>query len=558
MALTLFITPQALAGFIDESDIPVWAEEAIEVVKEAEIMKGFGDGSFRPKQNLTRAEAVTLITRAKKDFEDFYNGEPQFPDVPKGVWFEEAVGHAANHGWIKGHDDGFFRPGDNLTRAEFSAMVMRAFHLESGEPEDLPFADVSDRLWFFGPVSALYENDLLRNARNKYYRPANLVSRAEAAWTFGQIVQRPGLTGEMGEVSHVDGVKVDTRRVAIKPRDFNVNDQSYDIERQALHADATPASESEVNMNISSDWKDMGVLRIRNTLDHKADLESIRLRIRFDRDDMGPREGFWLRLTGSGVEKDQRLYSNGGAAFTGLNKAIESGHELVFKVFLKPEPNESFYSTTGTGKLSLVEIGGEAFKSFVKSNEDRYGELIKAPVEYDNWDFSKFKFEPVVGPEPEATAETMAPKLYADNGVTFQYPPDWELEENYLGAFAFLVSPQDNAEDHLTENINLVREPLDIPLSSAGINDYMNEVFEELKVLKNSFNVVSDTESQIHGFKTREVEYTANIKEKPMRFKQVIVFKSDEIYILTFTAGSETFQEHLPLFEDVLESLDFL
>lgn len=392
LALLFFSTASA-AGFTDEDDFPTWAEEAIEVVKDAGVMTGYGDGSFGPDKPLTRAEAVTLISRIKVDINDNYNGIPRFPDVIQGAWYDRAIGVAANNGWIRGHDDGRFYPGNTLTRAEFAAMLERAFKLEA-ETANLAtkYADVEDGLWFTASVSAMLEHDLVRHNMSVSFKPGNEVSRAEAAWTFAQLLGKPGLIGASGEVEIDTSDPLDSRRVAIKPRDFNANKQGYEIERAAIHVEAEPVSEEVLKLNLSSPWQQIGLLRFSNRFDYRADVESVRVKLRLDANDMGPEEGFMLKFEGPDVNIEKTVYTNGELALTGLDKSLEPQEEMVFKVFIKANPEESFYSRTATGKVFLVEITGEAFKEFVSESRDR--DIRVAPVEYGDRDLSLFKFEP--------------------------------------------------------------------------------------------------------------------------------------------------------------------
>lgn len=393
--LALLITSSSFAaGFTDEAEFPTWAEQAIELVEEEGIMTGYGDGHFGPDESLTRAEAVTLISRIKTDIEDNYNGVPRFPDVIQGAWYDRAIGVAANNGWVKGHDDGFFYPGNPLTRAEFSAMMQRAFGLEASKAGlALKFKDVNEDQWFTEPVGAMLDNDLVRNFMSVNYQPGKEVSRAEAAWTFAQLINKPGLTGKSGTFDTAGYDTLDSRRVAIKPRDFNANDQGYDIERAAIHVTVDPASEAVVAFNLSSDWQSLGVIRISNTFDYRADLESLRVRLRLDENDMGPEEGFFLKFEGPNFLMEKKVYTNGELALTGLSYTFESDESLMLKVSIKPDTEESFYSRTATGKVFVMDATGEAFKEFVSHSRDR--NVRVAPIEYGDRDLSKFEFTPV-------------------------------------------------------------------------------------------------------------------------------------------------------------------
>jgi len=394
--LTLLITsPAFAAGFTDKDDFPLWAETAIELVNEEGLMTGYGDGSFGVDQSLTRAEVVTLISRVKKASNIESNSEVRFPDVIRGAWYEAAIDLAAQEGWVKGHDDGNFYPGNSLTRAEFAALLQRAFNLETDNPAaSLKFEDVRASYWYAASVSALLEHDLLRTSMNANFAPGTEVTRAEAAWTFAQLINKPGLTTASVDFENEGLDPLDSRRVAVKPRDFRANKQGYDIARAAINVSAEPASEEIIAFDLSSDWQPLGEVLITNSFDYRADLDSLRVRLRLDADDMGPEEGFFLKFEGPDILIEEKVYSNGELALTGLNYAFDPEAELVLKVFIKPDTQESFYSRIATGKVFVIDATGQAYKDMI--SESRDSNVRVAPIEYGTRDLASFEFTPVV------------------------------------------------------------------------------------------------------------------------------------------------------------------
>jgi hypothetical protein len=273
-------------------------------------------------------------------------------------------------------------------------MMQRALELDSSDEDlALKYKDVSANQWFTEPVSAMLDNDLVRNSMSINFQPGTEVSRAEAAWTFAQLINKPGLTGGVGEFETEGYDPSDSRRVAIKPKDFNANLQGYDIERAAINVSADPVSEEVIAFDLSSDWQQLGIIRVTNTFDYRADLESLRVRLRLDADDMGPEEGFFLRFEGPDILVEEKVYTNGEFALTGLDYGFESGDEMVLKVSIKPDTEESFYSRTATGKVFVMEASGEAFKEMI--SESRDSNIRVAPIEYGGRDLSSFEFTPV-------------------------------------------------------------------------------------------------------------------------------------------------------------------
>ena len=86
-----------------------------------------------PDAPITRAEFATLFARFDESGTEPAGG---FSDL-SGHWARESVGRAAALGWIDGYEDGTFRPDNRITRAEAMTMVNRVLNRNPAEEEDL-------------------------------------------------------------------------------------------------------------------------------------------------------------------------------------------------------------------------------------------------------------------------------------------------------------------------------------------------------------------------------------------------------------------------------------
>ncbi|MBE0448255.1 MAG: S-layer homology domain-containing protein [Actinobacteria bacterium] len=100
-----------------------WAFRFIETARAAGIIRGYPDGTFRPNANITRAEIAAIVVRAAGFTEDITG--TRFPDVPETHWAFREIMTARNRGIIQGFPDGTFRPNDPATRAEAAVMIFR-------------------------------------------------------------------------------------------------------------------------------------------------------------------------------------------------------------------------------------------------------------------------------------------------------------------------------------------------------------------------------------------------------------------------------------------------
>jgi|GEM_PF-1180769 hypothetical protein len=393
-----FLLPSTYAlRFADDPIIPTWAVDAVDAVQEQKIMTGFGDNTFRPNKVLNRAEALVILFRLKRVNLDEIGatGNTKFKDVPLDAWYSKAVGEAVEREWITGFPDGTFRPGNNLNRAEWATLIMRAFGLE--REENPGYTDVPSKAWFSKSIFTLVANDLVRERSSKF-NPSDPVDRADAAWMAAKILRKPRL---MGDSSYNDfasyAQRVDSRRVAIKPRDFNPYFQGYEIETKQLSMNVIP-KEDEVLIRMDSDWVDLGTIRIKNTLDDRVELHSLELKMLFEETNVGPRENFMFRLRGMGIEKEVLVGRTGNIFISGIGTAggalIGPDAEFVLRAYIKPTTDKQFYGSEGYGKISLFLATGSMISTFIKENPDRNGTYRNAPIKFESRDFTKILFRP--------------------------------------------------------------------------------------------------------------------------------------------------------------------
>ena len=117
----------------DYSDVEdnVWYTNAISTLSNMGILTGYEDGTFKPDASVTRAEFATIAARfSDGEIEDFAS----FPDVPEDHWASKYIAKAEKLGWIKGYDDGTFGPENEITRAQAMTLVNRV--LERGVDEE--------------------------------------------------------------------------------------------------------------------------------------------------------------------------------------------------------------------------------------------------------------------------------------------------------------------------------------------------------------------------------------------------------------------------------------
>lgn len=105
-------------------------EEAAEYLETEGILAGFPDGSFRPEQLISRAEACALVSRMLDASESELEAgasaaASSFNDVNENNWFASYIGYCAQKGFVQGYEDGSVRPQQQISLNEFATMVCR-------------------------------------------------------------------------------------------------------------------------------------------------------------------------------------------------------------------------------------------------------------------------------------------------------------------------------------------------------------------------------------------------------------------------------------------------
>lgn len=138
-----------------------WSFEDIASLNKGQIVSGYMDKTFRPKNNVTRSEIAVMASR----FENLkYDGVNRFKDV-ENHWAKHHINSAAMNGWIVGGgSNGNFRPDDYMTRAEFVTMVnnvlKRKVRKENALEGIKKFSDLQEDKWYYEPmIEAINRHD---------------------------------------------------------------------------------------------------------------------------------------------------------------------------------------------------------------------------------------------------------------------------------------------------------------------------------------------------------------------------------------------------------------
>lgn len=104
-----------------------------------------------------------------------------YPDLPANHWAYKQVQALTDEDVLVGYPDGNFKPDETATRAEFSAMVVKALHQDKAPlKKTFEFKDVPYKYWAFNTIQRAINFDLIKNTSDNTFRPEDTVTKTEA------------------------------------------------------------------------------------------------------------------------------------------------------------------------------------------------------------------------------------------------------------------------------------------------------------------------------------------------------------------------------------------
>ncbi|MEF2245768.1 S-layer homology domain-containing protein [Paenibacillus sp. IITD108] len=156
-----------------------WAESLIKRAAALNLINGFPDGTFRPNDDVTREQFTVMLMNALKS--DSTKGGISFADHASiSSWARESVEKAIHAGIISGYEDGTFRPAAYITRAQLAVMIARALDLPAKKDNTGSYTDYHDiPKWARESVNAVHEAGIMQGRGKKQFIPNGHATRAE-------------------------------------------------------------------------------------------------------------------------------------------------------------------------------------------------------------------------------------------------------------------------------------------------------------------------------------------------------------------------------------------
>src|SRR5450756_1801958 len=154
-----------------------WAQVKIQSWIDKGLIKGYPDGTFKPDQDITRAEFMALVNRA---FGYTAVAPITYTDVKAGSWYAPEVAKAQAAGYITGYPDGTMKPENPISREETATIISRIKNLTSDANAANKYTDASKiGSWSKGQVGAVTSAKIMQGYPDGSFMPQGLITRAE-------------------------------------------------------------------------------------------------------------------------------------------------------------------------------------------------------------------------------------------------------------------------------------------------------------------------------------------------------------------------------------------
>jgi len=160
-----------------------WSKANVESMAAKHVVSGYPDGTYKPENNITRAEFANLIVKALELDVVEYNNE--FNDINAADWYADVVATAYANGIIDGYPEGTFLPNKEISRLEMAAMLSKALDVEINDNyypmAAQAFGDYSDiASWGKDHMVKVYQEGLMVGM-DGVFNPTGTTTRAQAA-----------------------------------------------------------------------------------------------------------------------------------------------------------------------------------------------------------------------------------------------------------------------------------------------------------------------------------------------------------------------------------------
>ena len=187
---TTSVTPTPVPTVVEPTpEVP-----GLNVQSHTAYLKGYPDGSFLPENNITRAEAATILAKLSGADITYVNDKISFPDVNETHWALWAIKYSTDKGYFVGYTDGTFKPDQRITRAEFATIVYKFLGIDDKNINNYKFEDVKGH-WAQVYIEKLSELKYISGYPDGTFQPQSSIKRCESVALLNRALKRGPLYG---------------------------------------------------------------------------------------------------------------------------------------------------------------------------------------------------------------------------------------------------------------------------------------------------------------------------------------------------------------------------
>lgn len=226
-----------------------WAKDQIQSFVDSGYIKGYPDGTFKPDNNITRAEFMTIANNA---FGYTEKVETNYSDVADGSWYEDAVAIAKAAGYIAGYSDGTMKPDAPISRQEAVVIVAKIDALEANEAAADIFNDgTTIPAWSKGAIGACVTAEILNGYPDGSFLAKNLIKRGESVIALSKALAYKNMMTEAELQAAADQAAADAVTLKIAalsaPAELTLEDKAIVDEAKAEYDALTEAQKALIS-----------------------------------------------------------------------------------------------------------------------------------------------------------------------------------------------------------------------------------------------------------------------------------------------------------------------
>lgn len=344
----LFINP-VNASFSDEGAIPSWAAYPIKKLVERNIISGNADGTFRPDNEINRAEFCKILVTAT-NAQSYVPLNSSFSDIQTDDWFFRYVETAKYRGWLAGYPDGTFRPGSKINRAEVAKILSNAFGFESTDSD-------TDTHWYDKFAQTLKNKDLFPyDTDEASFEPDHRPSRAEIAEQIYRFMKK---TGRFSSYDLADEPSAMSEK-ASQTEETTQTPQTYVYREETPLSPAPEMAQNPGTLNIA---KVSGGLKIIQVSSAQQEVNALKLTFQANNNPVEISE-LQIRRIGKG------LYSDFLSAWIEIDGTIVSQKILIDNDLIKIPFDKTY--TLGVGQKKEIRFKIDLSGKGEKGNSSRF------------------------------------------------------------------------------------------------------------------------------------------------------------------------------------------